>query len=75
MLFIDTASMRLICLSVEQLGWVVSAPQQLETALGITLSRDVVTPVVERAISMKRIKMAGTPTEKHLWYTYWLLVV
>jgi ribosomal-protein-alanine N-acetyltransferase len=75
MLTIETSRMRLVCLDAEQLGQVVSDPQQLEAALGVTLSRDVVSPLVVRAIGMKRIKMAGVPATVHAWYTYWLMVV
>jgi GNAT superfamily N-acetyltransferase len=75
MLTIETSRIRLVCLDTAQLGQVVSDPQQLEAALGVVLSRDVVSPLVVRAIGMKRIKMAGAPVADHAWYTYWLLVV
>jgi GNAT superfamily N-acetyltransferase len=70
-----TKRLRLLALNLRQLGLYLDDPGQLEAELGLLVSHDNLTPLLERAIGMKRAKMAGVHTELHPWYTYWLLVV
>jgi RimJ/RimL family protein N-acetyltransferase len=75
MLAIQTARLRLVALTSKQLGLYVTLPDQLEQILGVSISREVRTGTVERAIGMKLSKMAQADEKDHAWYTYWLVIV
>lgn len=72
---IQTARLRLLPLTVEQLAQVLEDPGKLETALSVRISRAMVTERMRRAIGMKLEKMALAPRQDHPWYTYWLVVI
>ena len=72
---ITTRCLQLRALSQEQLTRYLDQPEALETELGITLSRAVLTETTQRAIHMKVKKMAAAPERYHPWYTYWLIVL
>jgi RimJ/RimL family protein N-acetyltransferase len=75
-----TASLRtprllLVPLTFSQLQLCLSDLPTLEANLGTSISRDALTKRVQRAIRMKRKKMAKTDEVHHPWQTYWLIVV
>ena len=72
---IETGRLRLVALRPDQLQAHIDAPDRLEAELGFPVSRDNVSPAVERAIGMKLAKMSRVPHAQHPWYTYWLVVV
>ena len=72
---IQTARLRLGALTFKQLELYLAMPGQLEPMLGVSISRDVRTETVERAIRMKLAKMAQADEKDHAWYTYWLVIV
>jgi ribosomal-protein-alanine N-acetyltransferase len=47
----------------------------LEADMGKQLSREILTPIVRRAIQMKLEKMASAPPLEWPWYTYWLVEI
>ena len=75
MLEIQTARLRLVALTSKQLELYLTFPEQLEQILGVSVSREVRTDTVERAIRMKLSKMAQADEKYHAWYTYWLVIV
>ena len=72
---IQTERLRLIALALSQLELYVDAPYQLEQELGFSVSRDIVTAPLRRAIDMKIRKMERAVELEHPWYTYWLIVI
>jgi [ribosomal protein S5]-alanine N-acetyltransferase len=48
--------------------------QQFGAEFGIPVLESPFTPVVLRAIQSKLAKMRLVPTERHPWFTYWLIV-
>lgn len=72
---IQTARLRLLPLTVEQLAQVLGDPGKLETAMSVRISRVMVTERVQRAIGMKLGKIAAAPRQDHPWYAYWLVVI
>jgi len=70
-----TPRLKLIALTPEQLRLYLTAPDQLEQALGFPVARDILTEIVQRAIRIKLSKMAHAPTQDYAWYTYWLVVL
>ncbi|MBN1316752.1 MAG: GNAT family N-acetyltransferase [Anaerolineales bacterium] len=72
---IKTPRLDLVPLSLEQLGLYLDDPGQLEKELDLLISRDILTEILKRAISIKREKMAGLPAAHHPWQSYWLIVV
>lgn len=75
MLEIRTARLRLVALTFQQLELYLASPDRLEQMLGVSVSREVRTSTVERAIGMKLSKMAQADVKDHAWYTYWLVIV
>jgi len=47
----------------------------LEAELDLSISRDVLTQRVRRAIRIKLKRMAGMDESQHPWQTYWLVIV
>jgi ribosomal-protein-alanine N-acetyltransferase len=78
MIEIQTPRLKLVALTAAQLGLCVSAPNLIKETLGVSISRDVVTWAVERAIQTKLTKMDAAMVsargEELAWYTYWLIV-
>lgn len=75
MLEIQTERLRLIALTQEQLVLALEHPGQLSQSLGFPLATSVITPVVQRALSLKLVKMAGVEDDQYPWYTYWLVTI
>jgi hypothetical protein len=75
MIEIATARLQLRALPREQLIEYLDQPKQLERALGISLSRPILTETTHRALNMKVQKMAAAAPKDHPWYTYWLIVI
>jgi ribosomal-protein-alanine N-acetyltransferase len=72
---IQTQRLRLIALTMEQLGLYITNPVRLERQLGLSLSRAVLTEPAHRAIGIKLSKMSQVTPRHHPWYTYWLVVI
>jgi ribosomal-protein-alanine N-acetyltransferase len=72
---IQTERLRLLPLSVASLQLYLDDPVELERQLGLSVSRDILTDRVQRAIRMKISKMHVAPIQDHVWYTYWLVVI
>lgn len=73
---IESERMRLVPLSAAQLEFLLARPDQLEAALGLSISRPVTTPpVVRHAIRMKQYRIIRSAAVKFPWHTYWLAVV
>ena len=70
-----TPRLLLFPLTFSQLQLCLSDLPALETELGLSISRGVLTRPVQRAIRMKLKKMAKTDETLHPWQTYWLIVV
>jgi len=74
MLEIQTARLRLVALTSQHLELYLTLPDQLEQILDVSISQEVRTGTVERAIGMKLSKMAQADVKDHAWYTYWLVI-
>jgi len=72
---LTTPRLRLIALEPTDIEQYRRNPAALEARMGLRLSRDVVTPDVERAMAVKLSRMAAAPRDRYLWYTFWLVVV
>jgi ribosomal-protein-alanine N-acetyltransferase len=72
---IGTDRLRLLALTLEQLGNCLNAPERLEQELGFPIAAGLVTAPVQRAIGLKMDKMSQVALEVHPWYTYWLMVI
>ncbi len=70
---ISTARLKLFCLPPDHLRLLLEDPSALEKAIGFTISRDCLTPIVHRALRMKLTKMAIASPQDHPWFTYWLI--
>jgi len=70
-----TSRLLLVSLALSQLQLCLTDLPALEAELGLSISRDVFTSRVQRAIRMKLKKMAGTDEAQRPWQTYWLVVV
>jgi GNAT superfamily N-acetyltransferase len=70
-----TPRLLLVSLTLSQLQLCLSDLPALEAELGLTISRDVLTKRVQRAIRMKLKKMIKTDEPYHPWQTYWLIVI
>ena len=72
---LHTPRLRLLPLTFSQLQLCRTDLPVLEAELGLSISRDVLTERVFRAIQMKTKRMAGTDEIRHAWLTYWLIIV
>lgn len=70
-----TQRLLLVPLTLSQLRLSLTDLPSLEAELGLSVSRNVFTKRVQRAIRMKIKKMSGTDVSRHVWQTYWLIVV
>ena len=71
----QTPRLNLVPLSRQQLEWALASPKTLERELGIRFDRTIINKNVIRAIEMKLEKMEKLSLEKHIWQTYWLIVL
>jgi RimJ/RimL family protein N-acetyltransferase len=71
---LSTARLDLLPLSRVQLGYYLDREDLFIREYG-RVSREILTPVLQRAIRMKLSKMAGASREDSLWMTYWLIRV
>ncbi len=74
MLELQTARLRLLALSLEQLKAYLHSPHDLEVELGFAVAPIDPAGPVQRAITIKIAKMEHAPASDHPWYTYWLIV-
>jgi RimJ/RimL family protein N-acetyltransferase len=72
---LQTPRLLLAPLTYSQLQLCLTELPALEADLGLSISRDVFTRRVQRAIRMKLKKMARTEENHHPWQTYWLMVI
>ena len=70
-----TSRLLIVPLTLSQLQLCLTNLPALEAELDLTISRDVLTKRVQRAIRMKRKKMARMDESQHPWQTYWLVIV
>jgi RimJ/RimL family protein N-acetyltransferase len=72
---ISTPRLDLFCLSPDQLTCLLENPAALEQAIEFPITRDGLTPVVQRAIRMKLQKMEKIRSQDHPWFSYWLIYI
>jgi [ribosomal protein S5]-alanine N-acetyltransferase len=72
---IESTRLRLLALSLHQLGLCLNDLSALERELGFSITRDVIDGNVIRALNMKLKKMESVDDSKHHWFTYWLIVI
>jgi RimJ/RimL family protein N-acetyltransferase len=72
---ISTPRLHLIELTRKQLELCLSNFPAFENALNLTIARDFVTELVQRAIRMKVEKMRAVDESQQVWFTYWLVVI
>lgn len=72
---LKTQRLRLVALRPDQLHWHLDVPERLEAELGCPISRDNVSPAVERAVGMKLANLSRVPEADYPWLTYWLVIV
>ncbi len=70
---ISTARLELLCLPPEHLRLLLVDPTALEKAIGFAISRDCLTPIVQRALQKKLTRMATASPQDYPWFTYWLI--
>lgn len=75
MLEIETERLQLFPLSADYLRLCLEKLPQLEIEMGIEISPEILTESVGRAMEIKLAKMAQVKEWRHVWHTYWLLVV
>ena len=71
----QTRRLLLVPLALSQLQLCLTDLPALEAELGLSISRDVITARVQRAIQMKIEKMTSLEEALHPWQTYWLIVI
>lgn len=75
-----TASLRtrrllLVPLTLSRLQLCLTDLPALESELGLSISREVITKRVQRAFQMKIEKMVKLEEAHHSWQTYWLIII
>jgi len=70
-----THRLLLVPLTSSQLQLCLTNLPTLEAEIGLSISRDVQTKRVQRAIRTKLKKMEKIDEVHHLWQTYWLIVI
>lgn len=73
--FLRTSRLLIVPLTFPQLQLCLTGLPELEAELGLSISHDVFTKRVQRAIRMKRKRMTGKDESLHAWHTYWLVIV
>jgi len=74
-MIITTPRFSLLPLSFTQLQFCLENLPALEAEFGLPLIREVIDENVKHALGIKIAKMETLPLEKHLWQTYWLIVI
>ena len=72
---LQTERLLLVPLTLSQLQLCLANLPALETKLGLSISRAVMTVRVQRAIQMKIDRMIALDESMHPWQTYWLIIV
>jgi len=72
---LQTQRLLIVPLTLLQLQLGITDLPALEAELGLSISRDVLTKRVRRAIRIKGKRMTGMDEAQHPWQTYWLIVV
>ena len=72
---LQTSRLRIVSLTLTQLQLFITDLPALEAELRLSISRDVLTKRVRRAIRMKLKRMIRTDESQHPWQTYWLVIV
>ena len=72
---VRTQRLLLVPLTLSQLQLCLTDLPTLEAELGLSISRNVITERVQRAIRMKIEKMTSLDESLHPWQTYWLIVI
>jgi ribosomal-protein-alanine N-acetyltransferase len=72
---LSTERLRLVALTMTQLGYCLNNIPGLEKEMGIPISRGIVDANVPRAINMKLGKMAEAEEGIHDWLTYWMIMI
>lgn len=72
---IRTSRLLIVPLTLPQLQLCLTDLPALEAELGLSISRDVLTKRVQRAIRMKLKRIKGMEESRHPWQTYWLIVI
>ncbi len=72
---LQTEGLTLRPLNPAQLDHYLNRPSQLEAALHLHLSENVVTDTVRRAMRTKLHRSAGVELKQLLWNTYWLAII
>lgn len=72
---VHTQRLLLVPLTLSQLQLYLTDLPALEAELGLSISREVITERVQRAIQMKIEKMTELDEARHPWQTYWLIVI
>lgn len=70
-----TSRLLIVPLALPQLQLCLTDLPTLEAELDFSISRDVLTQRVRRAIRMKCKKMTNMEEWQHPWQTYWLVIV
>ena len=71
---LETARLRLLALSKEQLTLLGEDEPTLERQLDLAISPGTMIAPAKRAIRIKLARMATAPERNHAWFTYWLVV-
>lgn len=72
---LTTPRLALYCLSPAQLAVLLDDPAALERTLGFSVTREGLTPIVQRAIRMKIRKMETAARQDYAWFSYWLIQI
>ena len=72
---LETPRLQLIPLTLAQLELALNDLLALSREMGVSLPADLLDKNVVRALGMKIQKMRTAAIDRHLWYTYWLIVV
>lgn len=74
---IQTPRLQLLPLTEKQLKRCVipGGPDDLARELGVSLDGSLFSGVVSRAINIKLDKMSSAPAARHVWHTFWLIIL
>jgi len=72
---LETPRLQLIPLTLAQLELALNDLLALSREMGVSLPADLLDKNVVRALGMKIQKMRTAAIDRHLWYTYWLIVI
>jgi [ribosomal protein S5]-alanine N-acetyltransferase len=72
---LETPRLQLIPLTLTQLKLALNDLPALAREMSLTIHPGILDKNVIRALGMKIEKMRAAEVERHLWYTYWLIVI